>query len=65
MWGIYEPESEDTSMTKERLTTLANTELNKQKQIAVTYEISSVDIHRYYEDVRVYLRYRESEGQRF
>ena len=55
LWGIYEPESEDTSMTKERLTTLANTELNKQKQIAVTYEISSVDIHRYYEDVRVYL----------
>ncbi|MEB5628473.1 phage tail spike protein [Staphylococcus capitis] len=55
LWGVYEPESEDTNMTKERLTTLAHTELNKQKQMAITYEISSVDIHKYYEDVRVYL----------
>ena len=53
LWGVYEPESEDTNMTKERLTTLAHTELNKQKQMAITYEISSVDIHKYYEDVRV------------
>lgn len=54
--GVYEPESEDSSMTKQRLTTLATTELNKRKQLSVSYEISALDIHRYYDDVRVSLR---------
>ncbi|MDU0485416.1 phage tail spike protein [Staphylococcus haemolyticus] len=56
LWDVYEPESEDSSMTKERLTTLATTELNKRKQLSVSYEISALDIHRYYDDVRVSLR---------
>lgn len=56
LWGVYEPESEDSSMTKKRLTTLATTELNKRKQLSVSYEISALDIHRYYDDVRVSLR---------
>lgn len=56
LWGVYEPESEDSSMTKQRLTTLATTELNKRKQLSVSYEISALDIHRYYDDVRVSLR---------
>ena len=55
LWGVYEPESTDENMTKERLTTLAENELDKQKQMAITYEISSVDIHRYYQDQAVYL----------
>ncbi|MCT1482243.1 hypothetical protein M3C31_00075 [Staphylococcus hominis] len=56
LWDIYEPESEDTNMTLERLTTLAKTELNKRKQMSVSYEISALDIHRYYNDVQVELR---------
>lgn len=56
LWDIYEPESEDTNMTLERLTTLAKTELNKRKQISVSYEISALDIHKYYNDVQVELR---------
>ncbi len=56
LWDVYEPESEDSSMTKQRLTTLATTELNKRKQLSVSYEISALDIHRYYDDVRVSLR---------
>ncbi|MCY1563810.1 phage tail spike protein [Staphylococcus pettenkoferi] len=55
LWGVYEPESTDENMTKERLTTLAENELDKQKQMAITYEITSVDIHRYYQDQAVYL----------
>lgn len=44
IWGVYEPESDDTSMTEGRLTTLARTQLNKDKQAAVSYEITSVDL---------------------
>ncbi|MGC9676074.1 phage tail spike protein [Staphylococcus warneri] len=55
LWGVYEPESTDENMTKERLITLAENELDKQKQMAITYEITSVDIHRYYQDQAVYL----------
>lgn len=56
LWDIYEPESEDTGMTLERLKTLAKTELNKRKQMSVSYEISALDIHKYYDDVQVELR---------
>lgn len=44
IWGIYEPQSEDTSMTTQRLKTLATTQLNKDKQAAVSYEITATDI---------------------
>lgn len=44
IWGVYEPESDDTAMTEARLTTLARTQLNKDKQAAVSYEITSVDL---------------------
>ncbi|WP_422632175.1 phage tail spike protein [Staphylococcus simulans] len=44
IWGIYEPQSEDTSMTAQRLKTLATTQLNKDKQAAVSYEITAADI---------------------
>ncbi|MCC2087880.1 hypothetical protein KRP69_01505 [Mammaliicoccus sciuri] len=46
LWGIYEPESENDSMTKERLTTLTRTALNKAKVAAVSYEVEAVDIHK-------------------
>ena len=65
LWDVYEPESEDSSMTKQRLTTLATTELNKRKQLSVSYEISALDIHRYYDDVRVSLRDIVRKRQRF
>lgn len=56
IWDVYEPESEDENMTLERLTTLAKTELNKRNQAAISYEVSSLDIHKYYNDVTVHLR---------
>lgn len=56
IWDVYEPESEDENMTLERLTTLAKTELNKRNQAAISYEVSSTDIHKYYNDVTVHLR---------
>lgn len=43
-------------MTLKRLTTLAKTELNKRNQAAISYEVSSTDIHKYYNDVTVHLR---------
>ena len=55
IWDVYEPESNDESMTLKRLTTLAKTELNKRNQ-AISYEVSSIDIHKYYNDVTVDLR---------
>ncbi len=56
IWDVYEPESNDESMTLKRLTTLAKTELNKRNQAAISYEVSSIDIHKYYNDVTVDLR---------
>ena len=56
IWDVYKPESEDENMTLERLTTLAKTELNKRNQAAISYEVSSTDIHKYYNDVTVHLR---------
>ncbi|MFO3718487.1 phage tail spike protein [Staphylococcus felis] len=46
IWGVYEPETEDDTMSLQRLTTLAKTELNKRKSAAVSYEISVVDIEK-------------------
>ena len=56
IWDVYEPESNDENMTLKRLTTLAKTELNKRNQAAISYEVSSLDIHKYYSDVTVQLR---------
>ncbi|MDQ7223749.1 phage tail spike protein [Staphylococcus haemolyticus] len=56
IWDVYEPESNDENMTFKRLTTLAKTELNKRNQAAISYEVSSIDIHKYYNDVTVHLR---------
>nr|WP_277955709.1 phage tail spike protein [Staphylococcus caprae] len=53
LWSVYEPESDDSSMTEERLTTLAQTELNKRNQSAISYEISSIDIHKHYPEMVV------------
>lgn len=44
LWGIYEPESEDSSMTETRLRTLGTTELNKRKVATISYEVSATDI---------------------
>lgn len=48
IWGVYEPESEDSDMTEERLTTLARTQLNKDKQAAISYEITAADLSQHY-----------------
>lgn len=56
IWDVYEPESEDENMTLKRLTTLAKTELNKRNKAAISYEVSSIDIHKYYKDVNIHLR---------
>lgn len=48
IWGLYEPETEDNDMTLQRLTTLANTELNKRKSASISYEITVVDLEREY-----------------
>lgn len=56
IWDVYEPESNDENMTLKRLTTLAKIELNKRNQAAISYEVSSLDIHKYYNDVTVHLR---------
>ena len=48
IWGVYEPESDDAAMTEARLTTLARTQLNKDKQAAVSYEITSLDLSQQY-----------------
>ncbi|UXR56786.1 phage tail spike protein [Staphylococcus schleiferi] len=48
IWDIYEPESEDENMTERRLRTLGNTQLNKVKSAAVSYEVTSLDIKKAY-----------------
>lgn len=53
IWGIYEPESDDSEMTEARLRTLATTQLNKDKKAAISYEISSVDLNNLYEHEQV------------
>ena len=55
IWGVYEPESEDGDMTEARLTTLARTQLNKDKQAAISYEITSADLSKQYSHEEVNL----------
>nr|WP_279380832.1 phage tail spike protein [Staphylococcus haemolyticus] len=55
LWSVYEPESDDENMTLERLTTLAKTELNKRNKSAISYEIGSTDIHKFYKDITISL----------
>lgn len=55
LWSVYEPESDDSNMTDERLTTLAKTELNKRNKSAISYEITSTDIHTHYPEMVVSL----------
>jgi len=56
IWDVYEPESNDESMTLKRLTTLAKTEMNKRNNASVSYEVSSVDISKFYNDVAINIR---------
>jgi len=46
IWGIYEPESEDATMTSARLTSLAKTHLNKVSKVNVSYEVDALDIRK-------------------
>ncbi|MFL0469125.1 phage tail spike protein [Staphylococcus cohnii] len=55
LWSVYEPESDDSNMTDARLTTLAKTELNKRNKSAISYEITSTDIHKHYPEMVVSL----------
>lgn len=55
LWSVYEPESDDSNMTDARLTTLAKTELNKRNKSAISYEITSTDIHKHYPEMIVSL----------
>lgn len=56
IWDVYEPESDDENMTLKRLTTLAKTEMNKRNKSSVSYEVSSVDISKFYSDVVINIR---------
>ena len=44
IWDIYEPQSNDEDMTKERLTTLGRTALNKRKQESISYDIDGIGL---------------------
>ena len=44
IWDIYEPESSDENMTRQRLTTLGRTALNKRKQESISYEIEGIGL---------------------
>lgn len=45
LWQIYEPESDDQTMTEARLRTLARTQLNKIKNASVEYTIQSTQLN--------------------
>lgn len=44
IWDIYEPQTNDENMTKERLTTLGKTALNKRKQASISYDIDGIGL---------------------
>lgn len=44
IWDIYEPQSSDEKMTRQRLTTLGRTALNKRKQESISYEIDGIGL---------------------
>lgn len=44
LWGYYEPETENTDMTLDRLTTLGNNELSKRISSVVKYEVDAASI---------------------
>lgn len=53
IWGLYEPESDNTDMTEERLRTLAKTELNKHNKPKVEYSIEAISIEEQFPHERV------------
>lgn len=53
LWGVYEPQSDDTEMSRDRLLTLTKTQMNKVNKAAISYEISSASIDKFYSDVEV------------
>src|SRR5699024_9489869 len=53
LWGIYEPESDNSEMTKARLTTLATTELNKHNKPKVDYTIDAVSVEEQFSHEKV------------
>lgn len=44
IWDIYEPQTNDENMTKQRLTTLGRTALNKRKQASISYDIDGIGL---------------------
>src|SRR5699024_3738724 len=45
IYDLYEPQSNDENMTKNRLETLAKTQLHKINKTALSYEVSSLEIN--------------------
>jgi phage minor structural protein len=42
LWGIYEPQTDNEDMTKERLLSLGETELNKRSKTSISYSLKTV-----------------------
>ncbi|MCD2137165.1 phage tail spike protein [Salinicoccus halitifaciens] len=53
IWGIYEPESDDSDMTLNRLKTLGRTELNKRNKPRIDYTIEAVYLDEFLDHERV------------
>lgn len=69
IWKLYEPSTENDSMTRKRLISLAKTELNKRSSPKIDYEISAVNLEQNFghEKVRKYdkIRIKDVELDRY
>lgn len=69
IWKLYEPSTQDDELTRDRLRTLARTELNKRKDVEIDYEISAVNLEQNFghEKVRIFdkIRIKDDELNRF
>ncbi|MCG1009217.1 phage tail protein [Salinicoccus sp. ID82-1] len=65
IWKVYEPQTDNQDMTRDRLRSLGRTELDKRKEPSVDYEITAINFGHLYghEKVRQYDRVRVKDEE--
>lgn len=56
LWDVFEPETTDDSLSNSEIIKQAKEALNQKNKAAISYDISSIDIHKHYPEMTISLR---------
>lgn len=56
LWDVFEPETTDDSLSNGEIIKQAKEALNQRNKAAISYDISSIDIHKHYPEMTISLR---------